>query len=283
MRRAVWIVVLAALSAPYARADENWAASAFEGARAALAARPPAGSLKPAAPSDEPLLRASLIARLKKNPVADEYAVPILEAKDGVTLVFRSEAEDPSLKGAWASYKRDSRVLVLNRDAIASDMPGRVDMALIADRYMPVFVHELGGHARHYRELAALLGSPAPNARETETNALRLEAMTTAAERKTNPGYLRDDREFARGESALVDKYWESKIRRDPAIFAAYVSAVPGYAKIPAAAGRVADYYRNEERALLAADARLVGADIPDDESEVGRVDRPFDGGRGRR
>ncbi|MFI5345035.1 MAG: hypothetical protein ACHQ51_01555 [Elusimicrobiota bacterium] len=283
MRRAVWIAVLTVIAARNARADEPWAAAAFEGARAALASRPPAGSLKSEAPADVSMLRAALIARLKRNPLAAEFAVPILEAKGGVTLVVRSESEDASLKGAWATYKRDSRTLVLNRDAIASDLPGGFDADRIADRYMPVFVHELGGHARHYRELAVILGAPAPNARETETNALRLEAMTTAAERKTNPSYLRDDKEYARGESGLVDQYWKSKARRDPGLFAAYVSTLPGYAKIPEASGRVGDYYRGEEFSLLAADRRLVGDEIPDDESDAVRRERPLDGSRSMR
>jgi hypothetical protein len=271
-------------SAQVVRADEAWASSAVDGVRAVLAARPKTIVQKPAAAPDMEVLRAALIARLKRNPVAAEYAVPILEEKDGVTFAISSETDDAGLKGAWATYKRTSRTMVLNRDAIDSDLgasaAGRMDQ--IADRYMPVIVHELGGHARHYEQLAKILGAPAPNARETETNALRLEAMATAAERKINPNYLRDDKEYARTESTLVDKYWESKEKRDPGIFADFVAAVPNYGKIPPASGASAEYFRNEERGLVSADQRLVGDDPPADEIGVGRRE-PLDGGRSMR
>jgi hypothetical protein len=276
-------------SAQIVRADGAWASAAA----GALALRPPSTPQRPAPVPAEEALRAALISRLKRNPVAAEFAAPILEEKDGVALVLRAEADDPSLKGAWATYKRNSRTLVLNRDAIDSDLsePLKADgptprqLELLADRYLPVFVHELGGHARHYEQLARILGAPAPNARETETNALRLEAMAVAAERKANPSYLRDDKEYARMESALVDKYWESKEKRDPEIFSDYVSAVPAYAKIPAAAAApaaVAGYYRDEESLLIQADRRLIGDVPPDDELGLGRRET-FDGSRSMR
>ena len=283
------VFILAPLTAS-AQADGEWAAAAVAGVRAALAARPPQSMAgKPA--TDEGMLRAVLIARLKRNPVAAEYAVPILEEKDGVAFAISSEAEDAGLKGAWATYKRTCRIMVLNRDAISSDLgeplgPGALTAAQaekIADRYMPVIVHELGGHARHYEQLAKILGAPAPNARETETNALRLEAMATAAERKINPKYLRDDKEYARTESTLVDKYWESKEKHDNGFFADFVAAVPNYGKIPpASAGPVADYYKRDERTLLQADLRLIGDEPPADEIGLGRRDS-FDGSRSMR
>jgi hypothetical protein len=282
------LIAPVAASAQFARGDESWAASAVEGARAVLAARPAAIPQKPASVSDEDALRAAMIARLKRNPVAAEFAVPILEEKDGgVSIEIRSEAEDPGLKGAWAQYqhKSDSRVFVLNRDAIDQDLseplnpgvPSARQLELLADRYLPVIVHEIGGHARHYEQLAKILGKSAPNVRETETNALRLEAMATAEERKTNPAYLRDDKEFAKGESALVDKYWESKEKGDPGIFSDYVDGVSGYAKIPSAfAGDcgespVAAFYRGEQKTLIEADRRIVGDDPPDDEIGINR------------
>lgn len=283
-------------SAQVVRADEAWAGAAFDGARAALAARPTTVQ-KPAFASAEESLRAALIARLKRNPVAARFAVPVLEEKDGATVVFRAEAGDAGLKGAWAAYKRDTRTLVLNRTAIEADLgeplnpegATNAQLARFADRYLPVIVHELGGHARHYAQLAKILGAPAPNVRETETNALRLEAMATAAERRTNPDYLRDDREYARTESALVDKYWESKEKRDPALFAEFVAAVPQYGKIPSAFASdpeakspVAAYYRSEERMLIEADGRLIGGDPPADEAAVGRA-RRFDDSRSMR
>ena len=109
--------------------------------------------------------------------------------------------------------------------------------------------------------------------------------MAVAIERKANPGYLRDGKEYARTESALVDKYWESKEKRDPGIFSDYVSAVPGYAKIPSASAgpaAVAGYYREEERMLLQADLRLIGDEPPDDERGLGRRE-PLDGARSMR
>lgn len=281
MRSRVWTALFLVCSplSVSAQADGAWAS----GAAGALALRPPAIAQRPPAASGDEALRAAMLARLKRNPVAAEFAVPVLEEKDGVRIVLRSEADDASLKSAWATYKRDSRTLVLNRDAIASDLGGAADAAALADRYLPVLVHELGGHARHYLQLARILGAPAPNARETEIDALRLEAMTVAAERKTNPAYLRDDTEYAKTESALVDEYWKSKERRDPSLFADFVSAVPGYKKIPlAAAGPVADYYRGDEKALQDADRRLIGDEPPDDEAGLGRRES-FEGRSPRR
>ena len=297
MRRPAWIslaLVLASLGAPAQafRAEEEWASAAVEGARSALAARPAAFPQKASPGSMEEALQAAVLSRMKRNPVAAEFAAPILEEKDAVAFVLRSEADDASLKGAWATYKRNTRTVLLNRDAIASDLGESLDrggptprqLERLADRYLPVFVHELGGHARHYEQLARILGAPAPNARETETNALRLEAMTVAAERKTNPNYLRDRNEYARTESDLVDKYWESKEQRDPAVFSDFVTAVPGYRKIPPAdAGSpVADYYRDDEKSILAADRRLIGDEPPDDEAGLG-LRKPFDGSRSMR
>jgi|SRR6185312_7909587 len=279
MRSSAWAALALLCAALPARAsDEIWASAAA----GALALRPPATNpQKPAAASEQEALRAALIARLKRNPVAARFAVPILEEKDGVSIVVRAEADDKSLKGAWASYKRDSRTLVLNRDAIASDLGPSADAAALADRYLPVFVHELGGHARHYEQLAEILGAPAPNARETEIDALRLEAMATAVERKASPGYLRDDKEYAKTESALVDEYWKSKERRDPASFADYVASIPGYKKIPPApTGPVADYYRADESAILEADRSMIGDDPPDDEAGLGRREMPSGFGR---
>ncbi|HXT00733.1 MAG TPA: hypothetical protein VN915_08675 [Elusimicrobiota bacterium] len=281
MRSRVWAALLL-VGTPFsaaAQADGDWAAAAA----GAIALRPPAMPQRPTASSSDQVLRAALLARLKRNPVAAEFALPILEENDAPSIVLRSEAEDASLRGAWATYKRDSRTLVLNRDAIASDLGGTADAAALAERYLPVFVHELGGHARHYERLAKTLGAPAPNARETEIIALRLEAMAVAVERKTNPSYLRDDKEYAKTESSLVDKYWESKEKRDPALFSDFVSGVPGYKKIPfAAAGPVADYYRGEEKTVMEADRRLIGDDPPADEAGLGRRETFGSGMRGR-
>jgi hypothetical protein len=290
MRPRAWLVL--ALLAPRAAfgqsasAESAWPAAAVEGVRAAAAGN---GAV-----------RAAFLDRLRRNPVAAEFAVPLLEDAGGVTIEFRGEAEDPGLKGVWACYKRDRKALVFNRDALNEDFaargiaplgpgaaPSPAQSAELADRFMPVIVHEVGGHARNYADLQRLLGRPGPNVRETETDALRLEAMATAAERKRNPSYLRDGGEYAKTESGLVDEYWKDKTRGSPEDFRKYVSGIPGYAKIassldPGADPAVAAYYRADERKLLDSDKRLVGDSAPDDEVSIVRPD-PFEGGAGRR
>ena len=308
----VSLLVAAALCLPRlaaaAGAENAWAASVTDGARAAFAAHPLAAPPPTPPPVDEEALKAAVLARMERNPVAAELAAPVLREPGRVTLVVRGEKEDGSLGGAWATYKRDRRLLVLNRNAINEDLDalgarrpcepliaGRALSArqreALAERYLPVFAHELGGHARHYNELAAILLAAAPNVRETEIDALFLEAMTTAAERKRDPAYLRDDTAYASGESKLVDKYWESKEKSDPEVFREFVSQAPAYAALrsardadPKAQGPVAAYYRDDEKKLVEVDRRIVGSEPPEDEIGMGRrtplEDAPM---RGRR
>jgi hypothetical protein len=274
------LVVALALASPLSAGDLS---EAYSAARAALAARPVPPPV-PVLVGAAEWLRAPLIARLRRNPVAAEFAVPLLEKPGAVAIAVRGESEDAGLKGSWAVYRRDARLLVLNRDAISDDLgraPSTADADAVASRYLPLFVHEIGGHARHYAELAERLGAPAPNVRETEEEALRLEAMTIAAERRLDARYLRDDSEYARNASALVDAYWASREAGDPARFRAWVADIKGYARLTRAAdgaapAAVADYYRDDERRLLAADDRLAGP-IPDDERGISRRGTPRD------
>jgi hypothetical protein len=270
------LLALALLPSAVRAEPPSWAAQALSAAPTLRFARPsPAPAQAAAAPVA--VLREAIRARLARNPVAARFALPML---DGVELAVRSEAEDPGLKDAVAYYKRDRKLLVLNRDAIDEALPAQASANAVADRFLPVIAHELGGHARHYAELARLLGHPAPNVRETETNALWLEAMTTAAERRLNPSYLRDESAYSQGESRLVDQYWLAKRKNDPSPFRAYVAAIPAYGKLPAATGETAAYYDREERSLWAADRALVGADAPEDERDAGRPERPDAGMR---
>lgn len=248
-------------------------------------------------------LHAAMIVRLKRNPVANEFAAPLLEAQGAVTIDIRGEADYPAIKEAWANYSRDGKTFVLNRDAVNADFqelnsqhagdpswkpiapiasgqpldPRQV--ALMADRYMPIVVHEVGGHARNYKELAQILGAPAPNVRETEIDALWLEAMTVAAERKINPGYLKDEAPYAVAAGGLVTKYWEAKQRQDPGVFRDFIDGVPGYHKIAsafdqgkaAAMPAVAAYYKQDLQRLNVEDLEIVGNSLPSDEEGAAR------------
>lgn len=248
-------------------------------------------------------LHAAMTARLKRNPVANEFAAPLLEAQGGVIIDIRGEAEYPAIKEAWANYSRDKKTFVLNREAVNADfqelnsqhagdpswkpvaaiVPGRPldprQVDLIDDRYMPIIAHEVGGHARNYKELAQILGAPAPNVRETEIDALWLEAMTVAAERKANPGYLKDEAPYAVAAGGLVTKYWEAKQRQDSSVFRDFIDGVPGYHKIASAFDQekaaampvVAAYYTQDLQRLNQADLRLVGDSLPSDEEGAAR------------
>jgi hypothetical protein len=282
------LAALLAAAAPCAAAaldEASWAAPL-------AAVRPPArpSAPPPTAPVDEAaLLRAALRARLPVNPVAAEFASPVAAGAE-FPVELKRESEDAALHGAWASYRRDRRALIVNRDVVEEDARARgvppPGAAELADRFLPVFVHELGGHARHYAELAKLLGAPGPSVRETEVCALWLEASAVAAERRLRPDYLRDGSGFAADEERLLEKYWESKRRGDFEVFRAYVAAQPAYARLPsaydgaAAAGPVAAYFHAEESRIREADRRLVGDARSGDEPPP---ERPFEGGRGMR
>jgi hypothetical protein len=250
-------------------------------------------------------LHAAMTARLKRNPVANEFAVPLLERQGGVTIDIRGEAEEPRLKDAWANFSRDSKLFVLNRDAVNADFqelnslhagdPSWKPLSLLAagraldprqietvvDRYMPIVAHEVGGHARNYQELAQILGTPAPNVRETEIDALWLEAMTVAAERRTSTDYLKDGAPYGVAESGLVTRYWETKERHDPGVFRDFIDGVPGYRKIAsafdeekaAAMPAVAAYYKQDLQRLNQEDLMIVGDAPPDGEENAGRRD----------
>lgn len=268
---AVCLALCARAQAASLSGDSGWAAPANQSL-----------SLHFARPYDESAaLREAFRTAARSNPVAAEFAVPLL---DSVAFQLKTEAQEPKLHGVIANYTRDASIMTLNRDAIAEAIPGfpasgapaPAQLLALADRFLPVIVHEIGGHARHYRDLAHLLGHPGPNVIETEVYALWLEAMTTASRRKTDPSYLRGSTSYEQGESRLVDNYWEAKHKNDPAVFRAYVAATPGYSQLPAATGDVAAYYQAEQKRLWNADSRLIGPDLPDDEREAVDPD-PFE------
>ncbi len=99
----------------------------------------------------------------------------------------------------------------------------------------------------------------------------RLRRNPVAAERRLDARYLRDESEYARNASALVDAYWSARESGDPARFRTWVADIKGYARLPRAADDiVAGYYREDERRLRDADERLAGP-LPDDERGISR------------
>lgn len=181
-------------------------------------------------------LRGAITDEMAKNPVTKELIMPVL--KEGkVKIAVRGEKEGMS-PDAWGVFHAREKEFVLNRDNINQDIaelnrkggkgwkavePIVPDKPLtgeqkqfIAQRYKPMIAHELT-HALHDRDVEKILGpGHHVNVKDTERLAFQVEAMTIAAERRRDPGYLKEDASFSRDETKLADVYEQAKKRGDP-------------------------------------------------------------------
>lgn len=200
----------------------------------------PPSLLNPSSPDfwDKQLL-APMIAQSDLNPVSRTHLSPLLKS-GGVTFRLVRVADLPAneqnhFSNAWGTYDMETSTIRFNLDAINAD---RVDynsfyskqpakqvsfiahnkpldpqqMRFITERYMPLTIHEAGGHGNHGADLRKLLQVPkAPYTKETEILAFRLAAAYIVAERRKNPYYLADKGQWAKSRASIVQAWNESQ------------------------------------------------------------------------
>ncbi len=216
-----------------------------------------AGALDPKAPDywDRQLL-APLLVHSDANPVAREYLSPlILDHK--VKIKLESLKENPELEGDWGYYDVETGVIHYNLDDINDEIRhydayyGRRDPArrlalissarpldpaqvqFLAGRFLPLAVHEAGGHATHSAELARRLGAlSGPLNKDTEIMAWRLEAAAIAAERRNDPRYLTEATPWARAENDWVRTWQRSRSDTKPRMVTDYLDGMSAYSHL---------------------------------------------------
>lgn len=243
------------------RPDAPSAAMPAAFSRAATA--PPAPGVTPLDPRspdywDRQLL-SPLLVRSDSNPVARRYLSPLI--RDGkVTIRLVAERDDPSIRGAWGTYDPKTSIIKYNLDAINLDAaqysahyarkdPSKVvrpisparpldarQVEFLTGRFLPLAVHEAGGHGTHGDALRARLGvGRSPISKDTEILAFRLEAAAIEWERRRDPNYLTEPTVWARDEGKLTRKWLEYRQTRDDAAFSKYLDGM-GYGHLVAVA-----------------------------------------------
>lgn len=244
-------------AAPRFPAAEAPGAALPTGFKTSAGAPPAPGSrpLDPAAPDywDRQLL-APLLARSDANIVAREYLSPLL--RDGKVTI--RVVSDPSIAHAWGTYDLTTSVIKYNLDLINQDLreynafyarrdPGRVLAAIsprkpldpkqiefLTGRFLPLAVHEAGGHGSHAEALRKLLGTrAAPMNKDTELMAWRLEAAAIAAERRGDPAYLTEPTDWGKSESQWVRIWSRSRMANNPKMIEDYLDTFNVYKNLP--------------------------------------------------
>jgi hypothetical protein len=199
--RAIGAAMAAAPDGAATRSGTTQASAAPASFRLAASAPPPPGSAGPLNPKsadywDRQLL-ASLLARSDANPVAREYLSPLLRASK-VTIRLDREKSNPDIRGSWGYYDLRTSVIHYNLDLINKDIiqydayyarrePSRVlgpispsrpldaaQIDFVTGRFLPLAVHEAGGHGTNSDDLKRALGANrAPINKDTEVMAWR--------------------------------------------------------------------------------------------------------------
>lgn len=218
----------------------------------------------PATPKPKPLdpkardywdrqLLAPLLEHSDANPAAREYLSPLLREKK-VTIRLERVLDDPDLNGVWGYLDIETSIIHYNLDAINDDIrqysafyaktaPSRVlrqikpavpldpaQIEHVAGRFLPLAVHEAGGHSTHAADLKQRLGSiSAPMNKDTEIMAWRLEAAAIEFERRRDPHYLTEPTTWATEENNWLKTWEEARESNRPGNVVAYLDAIPSY------------------------------------------------------
>lgn len=202
----------------------------------------------PSAPKPKPLdpkapdywdrqLLAPLLTHSDANPVAREYLSPLLKANK-VTLRLERVKTNPELNGVWGFFNLETSIIHYNLDAINDDIrqydafyaktaPSRAvrpirptvpldpaQIEYVTGRFLPLAVHEAGGHGTHASDLKQRLGSiSAPINKDTEIMAWRLEAAAIELERRRDPRYLTEPTQWDSEENNWL-RTWEDAHRQ---------------------------------------------------------------------
>lgn len=227
--------------------------------RHSAAAPPPlpgARALDPKAADywDKQLL-APLLKHSNDNPVAREYLSPLIKANK-VTIRLDREKDNAEIKGNWGYYDLESSVIHYNLDSINADIrqynayyaktaPSRsvrtisptrpldpAQVEYVTGRFLPLAVHEAGGHGTHSEDLKRELGAiRAPLNKDTEIMAWRLEAAAIEAERRRDRSYLTERTEWAAEENNWVVAWKKSRRPMDQTVVTDYLDSM-GYKRL---------------------------------------------------
>jgi tetratricopeptide (TPR) repeat protein len=223
--------------------------------RAAAAAPPALGAtaLDPGDPGswDKQLL-APLLKHSDDNPVARAYLSPLIN-EHKVTIRLDREKDNADVKGNWGYYDLHTSVIHYNLDSINADIrqydafyakdPARhvrpisstrpldaAQIEYVTGRFLPLAVHEAGGHGTHSEDLKRLLGAiSAPLNKDTEVMAWRLEAAAIAAERRRDPRYLTEPTDWSKEENDWLGTWEESRRKGKPDMVVQYLDGMDTY------------------------------------------------------
>ena len=253
-RHAANLLALFEGPSPTSRAPAGGSGSASPRGFKTQAPPPPAVARRPLDPRapdywDRQLLE-PLLARSDANLVAREYLSPLIRAGKVTIRLERG----PSIAGAWGTYDLTTSVITYNLDLINQDLreynayyarhdPGRVlapvsprrpldakQIEFLTGRFLPLAVHEAGGHGTHADALRSLLGTRrAPSNKDTELMAWRLEGATLAAERRRDAGYLTEPTKWARDEAEWMKVWSRSRALHEPQLVEAYLNSFDSY------------------------------------------------------
>lgn len=229
-------------------------AAASRRSRAPAVVPPAPGALDPKNPRfwDQQLL-GPMLKESDANVVAREYLSPMIRADKVTIRVVRPV--DKEFKKDWGDYDSQTSVIRYNLDKI-NDEIGEYDayyakqpakrvapisgtrplnaaqIEFLAHRFLPLAVHEAGGHGTHGEDLRKLLGrNSMPNDIDTEVLSWRMEAAAIADERRRDPNYLKESTPWANLENEWMRVWNKSREKGGTALIDSYLDSM-GYRKM---------------------------------------------------
>lgn len=190
-------------------------------------------------------LAGPLLVKSNENPVSKKYLSPILEA--GVPIRFANP------NNAWGSYDPRTGVIELNMALINGDLtqlnahrgtaipliaansrltPDQINH--LTTRFMPLILHEVGGHAKNGNDLRRLMKTnSSPLTLDTEVFAWRIHCLYIEIEQRKDPAYLNDPAPWASFQQSAMGQWRRSRHERHLNRFVNYLRAFPAYADLP--------------------------------------------------
>lgn len=196
-------------------------------------------------------LQRPLLTKSDQNPVSRKYLSPLLRSGHGPIRFARNG------QGPWGTYDTRTGGIELNLDSINQDLRqynahqasiGRPQVAPIGlnttlsraqidhltTRFMPLILHEIGGHATNGKDLRALLKvDHSPVGFDTEVFAWRLHCLYIEVEQRKDPSYLSDPAPWASFQRSAMHQWRASRSGNNPAGFANYLRSFYSYSNLP--------------------------------------------------
>ncbi len=228
---------------------ETFSAGSSVRFRRSSAAPPPSAvdALNPNTPDYwDRQLHDALLKASDANIVGREYLSPMLRSGRVHIMVASPSKGDMKFANDWGDYDSEAGVarfnlVNINREIGEYDdfhksdssaqihrIKSRVPMDaaqvdFITHRFLPLAIHEVGGHGAHAADLRAALGrSAAPRDLDTEILAWRMEAAAIQDERRRDPDYLREPTTWANAENEWVE-VWKRNFSKNPGMISKYL------------------------------------------------------------